>query len=86
MNVKLTPEQEQLVKDELKAGNFRSAEEVIGRALQVLRQHPAASGNASRISLAQKSAVDEMIAFIEKNRVRLKDVSVKELIHEGHRL
>jgi hypothetical protein len=27
-----------------------------------------------------------MLAFVEKNHVRLEGVSVKELIHEGHRL
>jgi hypothetical protein len=30
--------------------------------------------------------VREMLAFVEKNRVRLDGVSVKELIREGHRL
>ena len=38
MNVKFTPEQEQTIKDELKAGRFRTAEEVIARALQQLKQ------------------------------------------------
>jgi putative addiction module CopG family antidote len=37
MNVHVTPEQEQVIKDELKAGRFHSAEEVIGEALQALR-------------------------------------------------
>jgi len=27
-----------------------------------------------------------MLNFVEKNRTVLKDISVKELIHEGHRL
>jgi hypothetical protein len=35
---------------------------------------------------AQREAVREMLSFVEKNRVRLEGVSVKELIHEGHRL
>ena len=38
MSINLTPEQERIVKDELKAGHFRSVEEVIGEALQVLRE------------------------------------------------
>lgn len=86
MNVKLTPEQEQIVQDELKAGKFRSAEEVIGRALQALHQQLSGGSSEARVSVAQKSAVDEMIAFVEKNHVRLSGVSVKDLIHEGHRL
>jgi len=84
MNVQLTPEQEQIISEELKAGKFRNAEEVIGRALQVLR--PQLATAEPRTSIAQKSAVEEMAAFVEKNRVRLSGVSVKDLIHEGHRL
>jgi hypothetical protein len=30
--------------------------------------------------------VREMLAFVGKNHVRLEGVSVKELIHEGHRV
>jgi hypothetical protein len=30
--------------------------------------------------------VREMLAFVEKNRVRLEGATVKELIHEGHHL
>jgi hypothetical protein len=32
---------------------------------------------------AQREAVREMLAYVEKNHVRLEGVSVKELIHEG---
>lgn len=38
ININLTPEQEKLVQDEMKVGHFRSVEEVIGEALQVLRE------------------------------------------------
>ena len=38
MNINLTPEQEQIVNDELKSGHFRSAEEVIAKALVALRE------------------------------------------------
>lgn len=85
MNINLTPEQEKIVKDELKSGHFRSAEEVIGEALQVLREKEQSSAGVTSNG-AQGEAVREMLAFVEKNRVRLEGVSVKELIHEGHRL
>ena len=85
MNIRLTPEQEQIIKDELKNGNFHSVEEVIGEALQALREKGQSSGSVSSNG-GSKEAVQEMLAFIEKNRVRLGDVTVKELIHEGHRL
>jgi putative addiction module CopG family antidote len=85
MNIRLTPELEKIVKDELKSGHFRTVEEVIRVALQILREReqasPAAAPNGT-----QREAVREMLAFVEKNHVRLEGVSVKELIHEGHRL
>jgi hypothetical protein len=85
MNINLTPEQEKIVKDELRSGHFRSAEEVIGEALQVLRTRDHSSSGLATNG-AQREAVREMLAFAEKNRVRLEGVTVKELIHEGHRL
>jgi hypothetical protein len=33
-----------------------------------------------------RSAVREMLIFVEKNRIPLHGVSVKQLIREGHRL
>jgi Arc/MetJ-type ribon-helix-helix transcriptional regulator len=85
MNINLTPEQEKIVKDELKSGHFRNVEEVIGEALHVLRDKEQSSAGVTANG-AQREAVREMLAFVEKNRVRLEGVSVKELIHEGHRL
>ncbi len=85
MNVNLTPEQEKIVEDELKSGHFRTVEEMIGEALEVLREKERSSA-ATASNSAQREAVGEMLAFVEKNRVRLEGVSVKELIHEGHRL
>jgi Arc/MetJ-type ribon-helix-helix transcriptional regulator len=85
MNIDLTPEQEQIVKDELKAGHFHSIEEVIGRALQALRDKDQGSSGVSSDG-AQCDAVREMLAFVDENHVRLDDVSAKELIHQGRRL
>ncbi len=85
MNIKLTPEQVKIVEEELKTGHFRTAEDVIAEALQVLREkeQTVAGGKPNG---AQREAVREMLAFVEKNHVRLEGVTVKELIHEGHRL
>jgi Arc/MetJ-type ribon-helix-helix transcriptional regulator len=84
MNINLTPEQERIVKDELRAGHFRSVEELIGEALNdLLEKKKSVAANSGG---AQREAVLEMLAFVEKNRVSLADVSVRELIHEGHRL
>ena len=85
MNIRLTPEQERMVRDELKSRRFRTAEDVIGAALQSLRESEA-SADAAASNGAQREAVRNMLSFVEKNSVRLEGVSVKELIHEGHRL
>jgi Arc/MetJ-type ribon-helix-helix transcriptional regulator len=81
MTIQLTPEQEAIIREALRSGNFHSAEEVISRALNVLRETPKLSDESTR-----REAVREMQRFCEKNRAVLQDVTVKELIHEGHRL
>jgi Arc/MetJ-type ribon-helix-helix transcriptional regulator len=85
MDINLTPEQEEIIKDELESGHFRTAEEVIAEALLALRERERSAG-AHAPNGKEREAVREMIAFVEKNRTRLDGVSVKELIHEGHRL
>ncbi len=85
MNVHLTPEQEHIIKSEMKAGRFHSVEEVIGEALRALREKETSAASVAANG-AQREAVREMLAFVETNRVRLEGVSVKQLIHEGHRL
>jgi len=47
-------------------------------AAEVRRQLEASKG-------AQRKAVREMVEFAKKNHVLLDGISVKELIHEGHR-
>jgi Arc/MetJ-type ribon-helix-helix transcriptional regulator len=85
MNIRLTPEQEAIIEAELKSGHFRAIEEVIGEALQSLREKERSS-TAAAPNGAQPEAVREMLAFVQNNRARLDGISVKELIHEGHRL
>ena len=85
MNIRLTPAQEAIIQDELNSGHFQTIEEVIGEALRTLQEKKQSSNTAAPDS-AQHEAVREMLTFVESNRTRLEDVSVKELIHEGHRL
>jgi putative addiction module CopG family antidote len=85
MNIRLTPEQERIIKEELESGRFRTAEEIVGEALRALREKEQASGT-SMPNGAEREAVREMLAFVERHRARLEGVSVKELIHEGRRL
>ena len=85
MNINLTREQEEIIQSELKSGRFRTVEEIIAEALQALREKEHASVG-SGVDGAQREAVREMLAFVEKNCARLEGLSIKELIHEGHRL
>ena len=85
MNINLTPEQEKIVKEELESGRSRTVEEIVGKALHALREKEQTS-SPSTPNGAQSEAVREMLAFVEKNLVRLEGVSVKDLIHEGRRL
>jgi len=85
MTINLTPEQEKIVKEELKSGHFRTAEEVISQALYTLLEAAHSVGAISDDS-QRREAVREMLNFAEKNRTPLQGISVKELIHEGHRL
>ncbi|MGA8490973.1 MAG: hypothetical protein WB711_11145 [Terriglobales bacterium] len=84
MNINLTPEQERIVNEELKSGHFRSAEEVIAKALVALREKERSSPTDDNGH--HDDAVREMLNFVEKNRTPLQDISVKQLIREGHRL
>ena len=84
MNINLTPEQERMVNNELKSGHFRSAEEVIAKALLALREKE--NSSLADDNGHHDEAVREMLNFVEKNRTPLQGISVKKLIHEGHRL
>jgi antitoxin ParD1/3/4 len=85
MNISLTPEQEKIVNDELNSGHFHTAEEVIAEALKALRDKERSS-SAVIPNGEQREAVREMLTFVEQNHAHLDGISVKELIHEGHRL
>jgi hypothetical protein len=83
-NINLTPELEKFVAEELQPGNFQSLEEVIGKARLALCEKELSATVESKPS--QRESVQEMLAFVQKYHVRLEGVSVKDLIHEGHRL
>ncbi|MFZ0958200.1 MAG: hypothetical protein WAN60_17795 [Candidatus Sulfotelmatobacter sp.] len=85
MNINLTPELERIVNDELRSGHFRSAEEVIAKALAVLREKEALAVVGDNNS-GYEGAVQEMLNFLAENRTVLQGISVKQLIREGHRL
>ena len=86
MTIHLTPEQEKIVKEELESGHFRTAEELISQALSALRATGTTSPDKGRNNGSHREAVRVMMSFVEMNRASLQGISVKDLIHEGHRL
>lgn len=84
MRIHLTREEEQIVNQELASGRFRTTEEVIAEALRAL--HGQRRSRVATSAAARRKAVREMLSFVERNRVHLNGVSVKDLIHEGHRV
>ncbi|MEH2163240.1 MAG: type II toxin-antitoxin system ParD family antitoxin [Nostoc sp.] len=49
MNISLTPELEQLVKDRVSSGKYHSVSEVMGEALRLLEERDACGGLRQRI-------------------------------------
>ncbi|MGH9789955.1 MAG: ribbon-helix-helix domain-containing protein [Candidatus Acidiferrales bacterium] len=84
MVIRLTPGLEQIVEDKLKSGRFETAEEVIGQALRALHEKEQLADDAER-KAKQREAVEKMLA-IAQNPAPLDGVSIKDLIHEGHRI
>ena len=82
MTITLKPETELLVQQELDSGHFGDVDELILRGVQAWREMCGVSRNLEQ----RRDAVARMLEFAEKNRTPLEDVSVKDLIHEGHRL
>ena len=79
MTITLTPEQQRIVDEQLRSGRYRTPADVVGEALRSLRESDLQAGG-------DRESVREMLGFAEVNRVPLHDVSVKQLIHESHRL
>ena len=84
MAVTLNPEQKRIVNEELRSGQYKSAEEVIWQALEALREK--ASRHTAKPGEQRRRAVQDMLEFAQRNRTPLQDISIKDLIHEGHRL
>jgi Arc/MetJ-type ribon-helix-helix transcriptional regulator len=82
MNVRLTPHSQELMKEQLAHGTFRSPEDVIEHALEVLAAKVPTSAEDS-----QKKAAAQAIADILELRkgVTLGGLKIKDLIHEGPR-
>ena len=83
MSIKLKPETERLVQEEVRSGHFHSADEVIVASIQAWREkHRARVSNPEQC----RGAVERALAFAKNRAIPLGGVSIRDLIHEGHRL
>ncbi len=81
--IRLTPHSEELLKEQLTRGPYRSPEEVIERALETLAQK---DSTPSHLGPATKSPAEAVADILEiQKRNRLGGLKIKDLIHEGHK-
>jgi Arc/MetJ-type ribon-helix-helix transcriptional regulator len=80
MILTLSPEHERMLNEELRAGHYRSAEEVIGCALEALR-----GKGQGLLPRAQKRDPKRAAARIRERRkgVTLGGLKIKDLVSEG---
>jgi Arc/MetJ-type ribon-helix-helix transcriptional regulator len=76
MNITLNPEQERIIAEEIRSGHFHTPDEVLDQALAALREK----------RQSRRDAVHRIREFGNRHRLSLGGDSIKDLIHEGHRL
>ena len=86
MNVKRTPHAEELL-EAVRTQRHEPVERILEFALEALVRNEHVEPVAPAPNAAQRLAVADMIEFVKRNRVHLGEGrSVKDLIHEGHRI
>ena len=81
--IHLKPETERLLQEEVGKGRFRSVDEMIDKAIHALNEQSKAEQSTPN---ERREAVEWALDFAENRAIPLGDISIKELIHEGHRL
>ena len=80
MNVRLDSRGEQLVEEQLRAGRFQTAEEVVAQALEAL-----AGSEGGRSEADVRCAVQDMLAFPTNHPFTLGGLGLRQLIDEGRK-
>ena len=79
MTVKLTPEQEQAIRNAIRHGYFRSIEDFIDAAIATIPDF------RNQTESSRMSAVREMRDFGEKYNLSFGEIITRRLVHEEHR-
>ena len=88
MNIPLTPQSEQILREQLNNGNFRSPEEVIERALQALVERKVEG--ASRLSPPDQNPerfeafLDALAAYSDEIPPMPGETFSREMIYQSH--
>lgn len=82
MNIQLNPETGRLVREELESGHFHSVDEIIVQGIRARRETTQTPANET----LRREAVERALHFALHKVVPLNGASIRELLHEGHRL
>jgi Arc/MetJ-type ribon-helix-helix transcriptional regulator len=83
MNIEIQPETEHVVREEIRKGHFATVDEIIlaGVRARHERRSFAPAGSQARLE-----AIERLLGYAKEHAVPINGVSIKELIHEGHRI
>lgn len=83
MTINIKPETERLVQAEIQSGHFQSVDQLIVEGVHAWREkHQTKTLGAEQ----RRKAIEQALDFARNKAIPLDGVSIKELIHEGHRL
>lgn len=86
MNVKLTEHAAALL-EAVRAHRHEPVEDILEHALEALAREERVETAETTPTEDQCRAVSDMLQFVKRNRVQLgAGLTVKDLIHEGHRI
>jgi Arc/MetJ-type ribon-helix-helix transcriptional regulator len=82
MAIHLNPETERLVQQELQSGRFHSIDEIVLQGIRGRREQE----ELQRSDAQRRQAVERALDFAQHRAVSLEGISIKQLLHEGHRV
>ena len=83
MTINVKPKTVRLVQEEIQSGHFRSVDDIIVEGVQAWREKHRSNQIGPEPG---RKAVEDALAFAKERAIPLGGISIKELIHEGHRL
>jgi Arc/MetJ-type ribon-helix-helix transcriptional regulator len=82
MVIQLNPETERLVQEEMQSGRFHSIDEIILQGIRTRHEKEQPQPSEAQ----RRQAVERALDFARHRAVCLDGISIKQLLHEGHRV